>query len=379
MSFTPLLLCLQIFVLESFPNSRLWWKKEDNVIPRSVAWSDNAKFTKSDYNRLFYSTKPLNKLMPTSIENQSLWWRSSIEFFQQLETSNIQTLKPMARRKFAPRICHTFVTKRVKQEVIKEVKHEVHARTRKPVEEDTEEEEEVNAEVGDQGLNGMSKSELVKKLADMERELTNYKAISTRLTAIEELLKPQIVPTVVQKAESIGLKIGEVVTGGQNSVIASNGVKSCETGCNNLVDVPVGAEYVLNKHNGGGVRKKSDAPVDFSDSVNNHNLVDVSVSVSNTFKDAYESLKKDKNDLVDESLKKHKHDLVDESLNKHKPNLVDECNAGRVFETGTNGVNNCVINQVDGDNGLESKTVCVDKFVTNVTTDGVPGLHASQV
>jgi hypothetical protein len=39
----------------------------------------------------------------------------------------------------------------------------------KPVEEDTEEEEEVNAEVGDQGLKGMSKSELVKKLADMER------------------------------------------------------------------------------------------------------------------------------------------------------------------------------------------------------------------
>ncbi|PWA58198.1 hypothetical protein CTI12_AA401190 [Artemisia annua] len=231
---------------------------------------------------------------------------------------------------------------------MKDVKHEMRA----PVEEETEEEEkEVNEEVVDKGLNGMSKSELVKKLADMERELTNYKTISTRLTTIEQLLKPQTVHTVVQKAESIRLKIGEALTGGQNSVIASNGVKGCETGCNNLVDVAVGVDYVVNKQNDEGVRKEPDVSVDLLDSVNNRNLVDVCVSVSKQ---------------NDEGVKKHKHDLV------------DECTAGRVVETGTNVANNCVSKPFDGDTAVECKTVCVDKFVTNVSTDHVFGDHASQ-
>ncbi|PWA82900.1 phospholipase-like protein [Artemisia annua] len=295
---------LKIFVLESFPNSRLWWKKEDNVIPRSVAWADHTKFNKCDYNRFFIRQHPSK----THADTQ----RKSI----------------------------TLV-----------VKHEVLV----PVEEETvEEEEEVNEEVVDEGLNGMSKSELVKKLVDMERELTNYKTISTRLTAIEQLLKSQSIPTMNVKAESIGLKIGEALTGGENSVIASNGVKGCETVCNNLVDVAVGVDYVVNKQNDDGVKKMSDVSVELSNYVNNRNLVDICVSVSNTFKDAYEG------------------------VNKHKHAFVEECSTGRVLETGTNGVNNCVTDPFDGDNTVVTKMVCVDKFVTNVATDHDVGVHASQ-
>lgn len=58
-------------------------------------------------------------------------------------------------------MCCTFVSKHIKQEFIKHVKHEVRA----PVEEETvEEEEDVNEEVVDEGLNGMSKSELYKEV-----------------------------------------------------------------------------------------------------------------------------------------------------------------------------------------------------------------------
>ncbi|PWA77936.1 phospholipase-like protein [Artemisia annua] len=344
---------LKIFVLESFQVSKLWWKTEDNVFPRCVAWSDYTKFKNSDYNRMFYSTTPIKKLRPTPIEKQSLWWQSSIEFFQQLETSNIQNTKPLVRRKFAPKICRSFVTKRVKQEVMKEVKHEnrvkpqvmkdVKHEMRAPVEEEADdEEEEVNEEVVDKGLNGLSKAALVKKVADMERELTNYKTISTCLTAIEELLKPHSVHTFVQKVESIGLKIGEALTRGENSVIASNGVKGFETGCNNLVD------------NDEVVRKESDVSVDLSESVNNRNLVDVCVSVSNTLKDAYEGVK------------------------KHKHALVDEWTEGKVVQTGTNVGNNCVSKPFGGDTAVECKTVCVDKFVTTVSTDHGFGHNASQ-
>ncbi|PWA40327.1 hypothetical protein CTI12_AA563670 [Artemisia annua] len=166
----------------------------------------------------------------------------------------------------------------------------------------------------------------------MERELTNYKTISTRLTAIEELLKPQSVHTVVQKAESIGLKIGEALTRGENSVIASNGVKGCETGCNNLVDVPVGVDYVVNEQNDEVVRKESDVSVDLSDSINNRNLVDVCVSVSNTLKDAYDGVK------------------------KHKHALVDEWTEGKVVQTSKNVGNDCVSKPFGGDTADECKT-----------------------
>ena len=340
---TVLLLNMQIFVLESFPDSRLWWNKEDNVIPRSVAWSDHTKFHKSDFNRLFFSTPP-KKLMPTPIENQSLWWRSSTEYFKLLETSNIQTPKPFARRKFAPKICRTSVSKNFKQSFVEQVKHEVKEEVMKqvkhefcaPVEEETVEEEELNEDVDVQGTNGLSKSELLQKLADMQRELTNYKSISTRLTAIEQLLKPQRDPTMVQKAESMGLKIGERFTCGENSVIASNGVKGCGSCSNKFVDVPVGTDYVDNKPTGDRVRKNPDVLVDLSDSVNNHNLVDVSVSVSNALKEAYKGLhkQKDKNDLVDESI------------------------PGRKLETG-DGVKKCVSVPLNGD----------DTDETNVPTD----------
>ncbi|PWA40654.1 phospholipase-like protein [Artemisia annua] len=43
----------KIWILESFPKSRIWWNKDDDVIPRGLAWSSKGKFEKSDYNTLF--------------------------------------------------------------------------------------------------------------------------------------------------------------------------------------------------------------------------------------------------------------------------------------------------------------------------------------
>ncbi|GJS20059.1 phospholipase-like protein [Tanacetum coccineum] len=44
---------LKIWLLETFPTSKTWWFKEQNVIPMSVAWSDGTPFLKCDYDRLF--------------------------------------------------------------------------------------------------------------------------------------------------------------------------------------------------------------------------------------------------------------------------------------------------------------------------------------
>ncbi|GKD60110.1 hypothetical protein Tco_1297619, partial [Tanacetum coccineum] len=40
-----------IWILESYPNNRKWWSKKDNVLPRALAWSNDTKFEKNDYNR----------------------------------------------------------------------------------------------------------------------------------------------------------------------------------------------------------------------------------------------------------------------------------------------------------------------------------------
>ncbi|GJU35471.1 phospholipase-like protein [Tanacetum coccineum] len=43
----------KIWILESYPNSKQWWSKKDNIIPRCLAWTNITKFDKSHYNRLF--------------------------------------------------------------------------------------------------------------------------------------------------------------------------------------------------------------------------------------------------------------------------------------------------------------------------------------
>nr|GEU88356.1 phospholipase-like protein [Tanacetum cinerariifolium] len=43
----------QIWILESYPNSKKWWSKKVNVIPRGLTWSKVTTFEKSDYKEPF--------------------------------------------------------------------------------------------------------------------------------------------------------------------------------------------------------------------------------------------------------------------------------------------------------------------------------------
>ncbi|GJX96918.1 hypothetical protein Tco_0352716 [Tanacetum coccineum] len=45
-------LAFKIWILESYPNSRKWWSKKDNMLSRAFAWSNVTKFGKNDYNGL---------------------------------------------------------------------------------------------------------------------------------------------------------------------------------------------------------------------------------------------------------------------------------------------------------------------------------------
>ncbi|GKA96303.1 hypothetical protein Tco_0818398, partial [Tanacetum coccineum] len=72
----------KIWILESYPNSKQWWSKKDNVIPRCLAWTNITKFDKSHYNRLFGPDSILIvNLDPTPAEKIQAWFDSSIAFF----------------------------------------------------------------------------------------------------------------------------------------------------------------------------------------------------------------------------------------------------------------------------------------------------------
>ncbi|GJZ51586.1 hypothetical protein Tco_0606101 [Tanacetum coccineum] len=72
----------QIWILESYPNSKQWWSKKDNVIPRCLAWTNITKFDKSHYNRIFGpDCIPIVNLDPTPAEKIQAWFESSTLFF----------------------------------------------------------------------------------------------------------------------------------------------------------------------------------------------------------------------------------------------------------------------------------------------------------
>ncbi|GJW42339.1 phospholipase-like protein [Tanacetum coccineum] len=78
-------LSFKIWILETYPNSRKWWSKKDNVLPRALAWSNVAKFGKNDYNGLLGpDSNPKLKLYPTPLEQQTEWFKASIEFINGL-------------------------------------------------------------------------------------------------------------------------------------------------------------------------------------------------------------------------------------------------------------------------------------------------------
>nr|GEV01972.1 hypothetical protein [Tanacetum cinerariifolium] len=68
----------KIWILESYPNSRKWWSKNDNVLQRALAWSNVTKFEKNDYNHLF------GPLYATHVEKQAGWFFASIQFINGL-------------------------------------------------------------------------------------------------------------------------------------------------------------------------------------------------------------------------------------------------------------------------------------------------------
>ncbi|GJZ20873.1 phospholipase-like protein [Tanacetum coccineum] len=78
-------LAFKIWILESYPNSRKWWSKKDNVLPRALAWSNVTKFGKNDYNGLLGpDSNPNLELYATPVEQQTEWFKASIEYINGL-------------------------------------------------------------------------------------------------------------------------------------------------------------------------------------------------------------------------------------------------------------------------------------------------------
>ncbi|GKC25199.1 phospholipase-like protein, partial [Tanacetum coccineum] len=75
-----------IWILESYPNSKKWWSKKANVIPRGLAWSKVTMFEKSDYEELFGPMSNPNVALISSPEEMSqAWFKASAEFIKGLD------------------------------------------------------------------------------------------------------------------------------------------------------------------------------------------------------------------------------------------------------------------------------------------------------
>ncbi|GKA45136.1 phospholipase-like protein [Tanacetum coccineum] len=77
---------ISIWILESYPNSKKWWSKKANVIPRGLAWSKVTMFEKSDYEELFGPMSNPNVALISSPEKMSqAWFKASAEFIKGLD------------------------------------------------------------------------------------------------------------------------------------------------------------------------------------------------------------------------------------------------------------------------------------------------------
>ncbi|PWA52048.1 phospholipase-like protein [Artemisia annua] len=89
----------KIWILESFPKSRIWWDKDDAVIPRGVAWTSKRKFEKKDYNTLFGPiSDPIIDLAPTDKELKAPWYIISVDYFNLLAGSPSGSFKRGIKR-----------------------------------------------------------------------------------------------------------------------------------------------------------------------------------------------------------------------------------------------------------------------------------------
>nr|GEZ34423.1 phospholipase-like protein [Tanacetum cinerariifolium] len=87
------------------------WFKEQNLIPRSVAWNDRTPFLKCDYDRLFSVRTRLSTLTPSSDEMNKPWWKSSLECFHNV--SNASTSSHAPSNKTKSRFKHNVVSREV--------------------------------------------------------------------------------------------------------------------------------------------------------------------------------------------------------------------------------------------------------------------------
>ncbi|GJW02132.1 phospholipase-like protein [Tanacetum coccineum] len=113
---------LKIWLLETFPTSKSWWFKEQNVIPKSMAWSDGTPFLKCDYDRLFNVRTRLITITPSSDEMNKPWWKSSLEYFHNVSNASTSSHAPSNKKKLR-------FKRKVVSHVRIEVSREVHVRT----------------------------------------------------------------------------------------------------------------------------------------------------------------------------------------------------------------------------------------------------------
>ncbi|GKA45920.1 hypothetical protein Tco_0738716 [Tanacetum coccineum] len=176
-----------IWVLETFSNSIHWWRKDENLIPRGVAWSNGLKFEKSNYDRFFYSkNSTVNKLFPSAIKMKELWWRSSLDYFKKV-THSIPVLRSATKGSCKGKSFHTRVRT--------EVRHEVHVRTEVSRVHSKEEVHVPAVEIKDIQERG----ELLKTVQEQKQMIIDLQVC---LNSVEEKLKPG--PSDVDHLDKIG-------------------------------------------------------------------------------------------------------------------------------------------------------------------------------
>ncbi|GJR60132.1 RNA-directed DNA polymerase [Tanacetum coccineum] len=159
----------------TFSNSIHWWRKDENVIPRGVAWSNGLKFEKSNYVIFFYSeNSTVNKLIPSSIEMNELWWRSSLDYFKKVNRS-IPVLRSATKGSSKGKSVHTHVRT--------EVRHEVPVRTEVSRVHSKEEVHVPAVETKDI----QERDELLKTVKEQKQMILD---LQLRLNSVEEKLKP---------------------------------------------------------------------------------------------------------------------------------------------------------------------------------------------
>ena len=147
------------------------------ALPRGVAWGAVQVFTKSKYDSLFYATTGIQTIIPNVAERASLWWISSLEYFNNPCVSSPRKNKRVKRDKIKYRVCHNFHQKGKHTSV--RICTEVHT----SVVDESHDDDSSDVEV-DESLRRMTNKQLLKYVSSIEG----------RLAAVEKLVIPVKVP-----------------------------------------------------------------------------------------------------------------------------------------------------------------------------------------